>query len=133
MYYANKLHGFTADSKEWRFKCFHAMSKQVAAQALADLREHFNASKHSYKISFTFNIPREKFYNKQGLISSRTADLSNVEKALVDVIFLPANFGNNPPYNCEQLNIDDKYVTEMSSRKVAVDADYSIDITIEIV
>lgn len=62
-------------------------------------------------------------FNKQGKISSRAEDLSNVEKMLLDVLFLPKYHVQPWPDGVPNLNADDKYVLELSSKKVYAPAD----------
>lgn len=41
----------------------------------------------TFAIEMNFEYPRDMFYNKGGVISSKTFDLSNVEKPIQDLIF----------------------------------------------
>jgi len=51
------------------------------------------------------------------MLSSKAFDVSNMKKPLIDLIFLPKYFNQKPPYGAKNLNIDDKYITDLSSKK----------------
>ena len=116
LYYANKRHGLRAESKEWQYNLFLQLS-QYSTQ-LADLRSKFIEGQTGYKVAITYILPAPVLYNKAGAPSSKAADLSNCDKALIDVLFLPAHYGPNVPYQCENLNCDDKHLFELSSKKI---------------
>jgi hypothetical protein len=130
MYYGNKRHGMRSEAKDWQVNVFHGLS-QYEAQ-LGALRSQFKKSKHGYAVSLTWVIPKDHLYTKAGELSSRCCDLSNIEKALIDVLFLPKNFSNNAPYGCQNLNIDDRYLKTLTSRKVAGD-EWGVIINVRIV
>lgn len=131
-YYANKRHGIKAEAREWQSKFFHYLSLEPNKQALADLRSTFNEQINGYIVKLAFGIPKQDFLNKGGTLSSRAIDLTNCEKSVIDVLFLPKHFDTEPPYGCQNLCLDDKYLLEMTSRKYVADK-YEINIQIEIV
>ena len=59
------------------------------------------------------------FFTKQNLISARSCDLTNIEKLVQDNIF-DKRFNDREINNIliKNLNIDDKYITELNSRKI---------------
>lgn len=130
MYYGNRLHGMRADAKDWQVQVFHGLSQYEAE--LGALRSQFKKSKHGYAVKLTFVVPKTVLYTKTGELSSRAADLSNIEKSIIDCLFLPKHFSNTPPYGCQNLNMDDRYLKTLSSRKVAGD-DWEIHINVRIV
>lgn len=132
-YYANKLHGMRPEAKEFQYKCFHALSMPEAAADLAALREAFDPKLHGYSVTITSLIPETSFYNKQKQLSSKMCDLSNVEKGIIDVLFLPKYYGPNVPYQCLNLNVDDKYLVDLRSSKRPSSGDYAVCISIELV
>jgi len=105
----------SAKAKEWIQTITWQCSGPLVQQQLAQIRENFNPKKHSLGISLNFIIPHGKFYNKQGLFSSRTCDVTNVEKSIVDVLFLAKYSG----INYKAIGVDDKYISELHSRKSA--------------
>lgn len=130
LYYANKQHGLRPESKTWQAGVFMGLSQYE--KGLADLRERFKVGRHGYKVQITYILPKNVLYNKQGEPSSRAADLSNCDKALIDCLFLPKNFSNNVPYGCQNLCMDDKHLFELSSKKVP-GPDYKIIMDIELI
>lgn len=115
LYYANRGHGKTIKAQDWSHSIFHVLNNEVDLQKLKDLREFFKPSEHFYKVEFIFT--NSKILTKSGQFSSGAADLSNVEKPLIDLLFLPKYFENPSPYGLQNLNIDDKYIGELSSKK----------------
>lgn len=116
LYYANKRHGLRPKSKDWQRNLFYQLSHYEAG--LHGLRSKFNPSKHGYAVSITYVFPHNVLYNQAGTPSSKAQDLSNCDKALIDVLFLPANFSNDLEKGCQNLNLDDKHLFQLSSRKV---------------
>lgn len=130
MYYGNRLHGMRSEAKDWQVNVFHGLSHYEAQ--LGALRSQFKKSKHGYTVTLTWIVPRENLYTKTGELSSRVADLSNIEKALIDCLFLPKHFSNTPPYGCQNLNIDDRYLKTLTSRKTPGD-EWAVIINVRIV
>lgn len=108
-YYGNKSHGMVPEAKNWFSNFLHYIESN--SSKFSDLKSEFDPKKHSFKVGIVYFVPQEDLYNKQGLLSSRTVDLSNIEKSIVDAIFLPkySEHGN--------LDLDDKYLTQLSSQK----------------
>lgn len=117
MYYANKM-SKTAEAQKWTLEVFHDLSQPHNQEKLEALRAGFDPKQHGFNVSFTMYFPVDIFWTKTKRISSRTFDLSNIEKPLIDLLFLPKYFDKTPPFGCKNLNIDDKYLMEMSSRKL---------------
>lgn len=128
MYYANKAHGYKAETREWISQACYQLSQPVNKQALADLRTFFDDKKHCYTVHIDRTV--SNFFNKQGSISTRSIDVTNYEKLIFDLIFTPTFYGSSS-MECENLNIDDKYVTTLISRKKPGPKD-NIKITIKI-
>lgn len=133
-YGGNKGRVKTSEFREWTCNVFHILSQTDNRLALKDIREYFSPEKHCIELCLTASYPKSEFLTKKGSISAKTVDTTNWEKSLVDCIFLPSNYGNQVPYTCENLNLDDKYVTSCISRKRAsLDDFYCIDVTISII
>lgn len=109
-YYGNKSHGMVPEAKKWFQNFLYYIEKN--SPKFESLKSNFDPAKHAFKVGIVYYVPSADLYNKQGLLSSRTVDLSNIEKSIVDALFLPkyAEHGN--------LDLDDKYLTQLSSRKV---------------
>lgn len=120
------------DALDWEHTVMHHLSKQETKTKLKNLREYFDKNQHGYIVELKFYFPEEILFTKKGHLSSRAHDLTNVEKPLVDLLFLPCYFEKKPPYGCENLNIDDKYLIRCLSEKQIADT-HRIDISIEIV
>lgn len=130
-YYANKLHGIREEAREWQGHLFSELARDTNKQIIKLLKANFDRTLHGFKVSITYAAPASTFYTKTGALSSRQIDLSNCEKSLIDVFFLPKYNGT---YGCENLDIDDKWLLELSSRKtLSADENYYTTIQIEIV
>lgn len=110
----------------------HLISEEKNVKKLKELRDYFDPDKHAYKLNLTFYYPRDIFYTQKGLISAKSHDLSNIEKVLIDILFLPKHFGSNPPHKAQNLNIDDKYIVDLNSSKRASE-DHLIEVEFEII
>lgn len=117
---------------EWASAVFHKLSSEENLQKLSELRNFFDPKSHAYEIDLKFYYPSKVLYTKAGGLSARAHDISNIEKPLIDLIFLPVYFKKPIPYGCQNLNIDDKYITSMSSKKLASD-EHHIEIKLRIV
>lgn len=101
----------TGDYRDWADRVQSAMSTQQVQAALKTVREAFNPDAFDFHVQFTAHYPQ--FLTKAGQISNKTEDLSNIEKPLLDLLFLPKNHGN-PVSN---VNADDRFVTRLVSEK----------------
>ena len=123
----------TPAAKDFIRTVLYLIDFKDSKKALKDLRESFNPKEHVYKLDIVFSYPESIFYTAKGNISSRAHDLSNIEKTLIDVIFTPKFYGDNVPNQAHNLNIDDKYITELRSCKVAKGDKHLITMKIEII
>ena len=94
---------------------------------LERVRTSFKASDHTISINLIFIYPKNILFNKEGLMSSRAYDLSNVEKPIIDLVFLERH---SSPL-CKNLELDDKYISKMTSDKMIGDT-HGIAINIEV-
>jgi hypothetical protein len=121
----------TTQAREWIQDVVYAASAPAITAELAKVRSAFDPKKYSIGIRIVENYPESSFYTKNGTISGHTFDKSNIEKPLIDILFLPKFHGSFPPETFQNLNIDDKFITHMTSVKKPVTAGgLSIDITI---
>jgi len=130
MFCRDKRHK-TIEAQEWSCSVLVALALKENKKKLKELRQHFDPMKHVYKVDLTFFYPKHVLYRKDGGISARAHDLSNVEKPLIDLVFLPMFYDRPSPYGAKNLNIDDKYVTDLRSRK-RVGKDFRIRVTLNI-
>lgn len=114
VYYGNRMHGWTQTAKDWSYKLIYELSKHENQIKL--ITNLFDPQKHGLSVIFTVSYP--DFIKKAGGISSRTQDVDNVLKPMIDVLFNKKFNGTNVPYTCQNFNIDDKHIVELTSRKV---------------
>ncbi len=107
----------TSEARDWETTVLHQLNSKQNKQKFENLRSHFDPNRHSYAVTIIVYYPETDFYTKKGLISAHTQDVSNYEKPLIDLVFLPKYFAQDPPYGCQNLNCDDKYITRMFSSK----------------
>lgn len=119
--------GVKAAAKEWQYQVNWIL--QNYAQQFSELRARYDKSKHAFAVRIT--VGYSHFYTKAGEIYHLNHDLSNIEKPLQDLIFCPKNFGT-APYKAPNLNIDDKTVVSLTSRKVPSETDF-IKVSIRLV
>lgn len=126
MYYGNKKLGKTTDAREWSAQINWQLAR--FAKEFTELRQQFDPARHGFKVDLVFTYM--KFYNAEGKISSKVHDLSNVEKPIIDLLFIKSNHGA-PPYKAPNLAVDDKYIVSLSSQKLPGPQD-SIEVCIEL-
>lgn len=130
MFCRDKRHK-TIEAQEWSCSVLVALALKENKKKLKELRQHFDPKKHVYKVDLTFFYPKHVLFRKDGGISARAHDLSNVEKPLIDLVFLPMFYDRPSPYGAKNLNIDDKYIIDLRSRK-RVGKDFRIRVTLNI-
>lgn len=131
--YVRTYHGVTKSSgaSEFCSQIFNIISRESEAVKLQELREKFNTKEHCYKVVLTAYYPESEYYTKKHEMSNKTVDVTNFEKMIVDCLFLP-KFNHEPfPYGAANLNIDDRYLAEMRSRKLGANKRL-IEATVEI-
>ena len=121
----------TQKYNEWSANVFHQLNSEENLKAFEELRNYFDPEKHAYEVNLRFFYPDDKLFTKKGSLSSRAHDISNIEKPLIDLLFLPVYYKKPSPYGCKNLNIDDKFIKSMSSQKMSAD-ESRIDVTIHI-
>lgn len=125
LYYNNKGHGKTIAALEWSYNVLGQIHNY--GDQLLELKKSWEEKKCGLAVSMVFHMPNLK--TKSGDISKLSSDLSNVEKGLLDLLFLPKYHGTNVPYTALNLNLDDCWVTSLSSKKV-YGAEYKIELTV---
>jgi len=129
MYY-RKTFNRTDAARNWARVVCSSLACKHNQQQLRVFREEFNESNMGCRINLTFYYPYGILINKAGSISSRSQDLTNVEKPLVDLIFDPKYNSRAVPEGAPNLNLNDKVVMDLISRKRASNC-YSIFIELE--
>jgi hypothetical protein len=132
-YYRDRRHK-TQDFRDWELAAINALATPQVQQKLEKVRQAFDAKQHGFVVRFKFMYPAAVLFNKQGQISSRAEDLSNVEKPLLDVLFLPKYHVQPFPWGCANVNADDKYVVRLTSAKtVSPNDNHYIEISVAVV
>jgi hypothetical protein len=111
-YYADRKFGMRKEAKDFCYKVNWELDKR--ADDFLAFNKTFDKKHNALRIKITHYYAN--FYNKSGEISSKVLDLSNSEKLLLDLLLDPRNHGT-APYKCRNLNINDKYVVELISKK----------------
>ena len=114
--------------KDYIYNVLNCINKPTSITKINNIKKFFNKKKHAIHLELTFYYPRNIFYTEKDEISSKVHDLSNIEKPLIDIIFLSTH-STDALHN---LNIDDKYIIDLISKKRAAD-EYSIEVLIEVV
>lgn len=121
----------TTEARHWTYEVFDVLNQSENQEKLENLRNFFEKKKHAYCVELIAYYPEELYYTKAGDMSSRTFDISNWEKPLIDLIFLPKYHKQTAPNGCPNLNVDDRYLKKMSSLKLPSDT-HKIYIKIQI-
>lgn len=106
----------TPAAQDWETMVCYRLAKVPGLRELAVQWKELGGVFH---VQMTFVYPMDVYFNKAGHVSAKAFDLSNVEKPLLDMIFR------------ETLEVDDRFVTELISRKRA-GAAYGIEVCLEL-
>ncbi len=118
---------------EWASKIFHQMWSQENQEKFKELREHFDENLHSVSVQLTSIYPKEIYITKAGILSSKTQDISNTEKLILDLLFDERFHTREHPNGAPNCNINDKHVVEMISSKKYHDGESLLEINISII
>ena len=95
----------TAEYKAWHEQIKSYIEENYSKQ-LNELNQDFNDWQIVYSVRIEVVYPPHLLFNANGGISSKSFDLSNVEKPLIDIIF---RYG---------MAVDDKNIVELTSVKI---------------
>jgi hypothetical protein len=111
MYYANKM-SKTKEARDWTLVIQRELMKKNVQSAMEEVRSTFDPMLHFLRVELDFFYPHATMWNKEGTISAKKHDVSNIEKPLIDIIYDEA-------YKCliNNLGINDKYNLELESRQ----------------
>ena len=131
-YYGERRHGKTPEAKQWTTHMLMSIGRYK--EEFAALRTHFNPKKHVYRMTIKVFIPESTMYTKDGKMTSLVHDLSNIEKSIVDVIFLPKFFSEQALFaeKAPNLNTDDRYLQYLSSEKVPTEDYWGLEVELQI-
>jgi Holliday junction resolvase RusA-like endonuclease len=125
-YWKNRKHNKAC--KAWKVTVLEALNSPSNASQLKSLVQVFDPALHAFYATITVYYPTKKFFiqgknskNPQGSISSKTMDLTNTEKLLIDLIFN------------HTLQIDDRYITDLKSEKRPSNEGHSTEVHLSLV
>lgn len=107
----------TAAYRDWESEALFELGKAAPQAALKELREAFDAEKHVYRMRIVCKYPRQNFLTQKGLLSTKMFDVTNTEKIICDLVFLPKYHVQAFPYGVPNLNVDDKFLLSLNSAK----------------
>ena len=116
----------SAAYSNWHYSVQQLLKAPKISKALEELREFFDESIHSYSVNLTSYYPPEILFTREAKMSAKAHDLSNIEKPLIDILFLPVHHKDSA-----NLNVDDKFISDLSSKKRPLE-DYCIEVEFEI-
>lgn len=133
-YYRNRQ--LTKDARKWRSTFLLQLQEANIQKSFDEFRNTFDPKIHGIKASYRFCMPKSILFTKQNLISARSCDLTNIEKLVQDNIFDKRFNGREiNDILIKNLDIDDKYITELNSRKIvsSVKNQFYIQVRLELV
>jgi len=115
------------EARNWENAVIEYLRDEKTQKDLEQFRESFNPKKHYLEIHLLFLYPKELLFTREGSCSSKVFDATNVEKPLVDVIFLKSHSISR----IRNLEIDDKFIMDLVSKKRSAEK-HRMEITIYI-
>lgn len=117
--------------RQWEMRFISQLRKKTAQAQIQKIREAYRPG-DTFAVKLTYHY--HKFYNKQGMITAHVEDLSNTEKITLDLLFLPKYHVLPEPYGAPNVNVDDRFITSLVSRKMqAKDPEDKIVVTIKLI
>lgn len=130
--YYNKANGKirTKEYREWGDELLVQMRDYKSK--FDEFLAAYDETKHGIAVDIVHTIPKRYYYTVEGLMSSRTPDITNIEKPLIDMIFDAKYNGRivkgKKVYN---LAINDKNIVKMKSAKYPSNL-YTITVKIQL-
>jgi len=115
------------EAREWELSVLELLRDKTTQNQIKEFTDKFNYKKHCIRVKIITQYPKDILYTKKNELSSRAFDITNTEKPLIDVLFLK----KYATATTKNLQIDDKYIVEMISKKVPGDQ-HLITVTLEI-
>lgn len=116
MYYTSK-NVKTEKAREWTYGVFEELDLPANKRAMDSIRAAFEPTKHFIHVDLIALLPKKKLITKAGEMSGMAIDITNWEKPLVDLVFLPKHRDKQPPFGVDNIGLDDKYIGSMTSKK----------------
>ena len=116
-YYRNRQ--LTQEARQWRSEFLLQLQQEDILSKLREVRKEFQPKLHGISVEYVFFYPYKLLYTKKGEVSKRSNDLTNIEKLVQDNIF-DSRFNGRviEDITIENLDIDDKYIISLQSKKL---------------
>lgn len=132
MYHKNRSF-ITAEYKDWAAGIFDIIDKKPNKKRIKTMRDFFNPTLHRYVFTMITYFPYEILITQKGTMSAKAFDVTNIEKPLQDILTMPKYFDQKPPFGAENLNMDDKTVSDfISQKRVSLTGECYIEFKIDI-
>jgi hypothetical protein len=102
------------ETVQWETCVVELLRPEQYQSAFEELKEQFDPTKHCFHVEIQCHYPREILFTKKLMLSSKAFDITNVEKPLIDVLFLE----KYATTTVKNIGIDDKYITKLTSEKL---------------
>tara|TARA_Y100000034_G_scaffold131829_1_gene193435 strand:+ start:311 stop:790 length:480 start_codon:yes stop_codon:yes gene_type:complete len=132
-YYRNRQ--LTNEARKWRANFLEQLQDPHIQSDLTKMHKLFDPKLHAFLVSYRFCYPSKKLLTKEGHISARSCDLTNIEKLVQDNVFDHRFNGREiEELIIQNLDIDDKFIIQCHSYKMlSPTRNYLIQIGIELV
>lgn len=133
-YFRNRQ--YNKKAREYRKNFLLALQEDSIQHQLDKVKALFNPKKHALKVEYHFFFPYDILFTKSGWqISSRSFDLTNIEKLPQDFIFnskyLDREIDGIPIKN---LDLDDKYIVSLiSTKNLSPQSEHQLTVNIHVV
>jgi hypothetical protein len=112
MFYSNRAIKKT-EARNWEYSIIHSINTEEYQEKIKKFTESFNPKLHAILVDIIFEFPKNILITKENTLSAKCFDLSNIEKPLIDVLFLE----KYSTTTISNLKIDDKYIIKLTSTK----------------
>lgn len=119
------VNAYTYGSKKWKTQEARDYEREFNKllepylSAMILMAETWRKSYGTYKVGVTVTHPCAIFYTRKGQVSSKSFDVDNVLKPILDMVF-------------RRMDVNDKHVTELTSRKIPGEA-WEIRVSLELI
>ena len=119
--------------KSWETKVLLSFTSEQSQEEFDKIRKMYQHGVHCFKVKLTAYYNTSSYFTKSGIVSNKTIDCSNWEKAIVDLLFLPKYHDLKPPSGAPNINVDDRYIISLTSEKTYTEHSTHMIAEIEVV
>jgi len=112
-YYYKSRNQKRREAVEWEMNVVNRFRDETFKKEIEEFKKLFNPEKHGLVFNLIYFYPKNIVLTKEGRLSSRAFDLTNVEKPIVDLITAEYHCTDL----CKNLEIDDKHIMKVKSEK----------------